>query len=54
MTAALIRSGKFTPEMLIMADRNFYEYKLWEQAVNTGANLLWRIKSNFIHNFSVI
>jgi hypothetical protein len=46
MTAALKSSGKFTPEILIMADRNFYGYKLWKQAVSTGANLLWRIKSN--------
>jgi hypothetical protein len=48
MTAALISSGKFTPEMLIMADRNFYGYKLWKQAFSTGANLLWRIKSNLV------
>jgi hypothetical protein len=36
MTAALINSGKFTPEMLIMADRNFltvnYGNKLSMQA----------------------
>jgi IS4 transposase len=29
-----------------MADRNFYEYRLWTKAVDSGANLLWRIKSN--------
>jgi len=34
------------PEMLCLADRNFYSYKLWKQACATGADLLWRVKKN--------
>lgn len=36
----------FEPDMLVMADRNFYSYKLWRDAVDTGAELLWRVSSN--------
>jgi Transposase DDE domain len=36
----------FEPDMLVLADRNFYGYDLWRQAVETGASLLWRIISN--------
>lgn len=32
--------------MLCIADRNFYSYKLWKQAQETGADLLWRVKKN--------
>ena len=37
---------KLTAEMLVMADRNFYSFKLWRKACATGAKLLWRVKSN--------
>ena len=47
MTASLIDSGHFKPEMLILADRNFYGYKLWSKAASTGAKLLWRVKLGF-------
>lgn len=30
--------------MLCLADRNFFGYPLWKQAVGTGGDLLWRIK----------
>jgi Transposase DDE domain. len=30
---------------LCLADRGFFGYALWDQAVATGADLLWRIKS---------
>jgi len=33
--------------MLCMADRLFPGYKLWQRAVQTGADLLWRIPQNF-------
>ena len=36
----------FEPDMLVLADRNFYGYHLWRQALETGASLLWRIISN--------
>ena len=37
---------RFTPGMLVIADRGFYGYDLWVRAVATGADLLWRAKSN--------
>lgn len=40
----LLRSLK--PGMLNLADRNFFGYALWEEAAQTGADLLWRVKKN--------
>ena len=37
--------ARFTPGMLVLADRGFYGYGLWEQAAATGADLLWRMRS---------
>lgn len=34
------------PGTLLMADRLFYSFDLWRQAAATGADLLWRVKSN--------
>lgn len=34
------------PDMLITADRNFYSFALWSKFRETGADLLWRVKSN--------
>jgi hypothetical protein len=34
---------EFEPGMLIMADRGFYSFRLWESAAATGADLLWRM-----------
>lgn len=31
--------GSFESDMLVMADRNFYSYELWRQALDTGAAL---------------
>jgi hypothetical protein len=36
------------PQMLCLADRNFFSYALWGQAADTGADLLWRMKSNAV------
>jgi hypothetical protein len=44
MSRALV--GRLRPGMLCLADRGFYGFKLWEQAVNTGADLLWRMRSS--------
>jgi hypothetical protein len=30
--------------MLCLADRLFYSYEMWTQAVSTGADLLWRVQ----------
>ncbi|HYA53566.1 MAG TPA: IS4 family transposase [Streptosporangiaceae bacterium] len=31
------------PGMLVLADRGFYSYRMWQQAQATGADLLWRV-----------
>jgi len=38
--------GNLNKGMLCLADRNFFGYKLWKQAQETGADLLWRVKKN--------
>ena len=38
--------GRLGPEMLCLADRNFFGYKLWNMARSTGADLVWRLKKN--------
>lgn len=39
-------AGRFKPGMLVLADRGFYGFRLWRQATTTGADLLWRVKTN--------
>jgi hypothetical protein len=34
------------PGMLCLADRQFFGYALWRVAMDTGADLLWRVKHN--------
>src|SRR6266851_10487673 len=34
------------PGMLVAADRGFYSFELWQHAAQTGADLLWRVRSN--------
>ena len=36
---------RFAPGMLVVADRNYGGYPLWQRAMATGADLLWRIQS---------
>jgi Insertion element 4 transposase N-terminal/Transposase DDE domain len=38
--------GRLTPGMLVLADRGFCGFPLWQRAVATGADLLWRARSN--------
>ncbi|MGH8997726.1 MAG: IS4 family transposase [Acidimicrobiales bacterium] len=38
--------SRLQPGMLVLADRAFYGFHLWEQAFATGADLCWRVKSN--------
>ncbi len=33
---------------LVLADRGFFSYTLWKKAADTGADLLWRMKSNAV------
>lgn len=44
--ATLLLPAKLTADMLVMADRNFYSFKLWQACAASGAKLLWRVKSN--------
>jgi len=34
------------PGMLLLADRGFFSYALWRRAIGTGADLLWRIRTD--------
>ena len=34
------------PGMLLLADRAFFSYALWRKAIGTGADLLWRIRTD--------
>ena len=38
--------ARLQPGMLVLADRGFYGFGLWKQAAETGADLLWRAKTN--------
>jgi hypothetical protein len=38
--------GDLTPDMIVLCDRGFYSYQLWQQAAATGAQLLWRLKND--------
>ena len=44
--AAQLLPAKLTTDMLVLADRNFYGFKLWRTACAKGAKLAWRVKSN--------
>ncbi|WP_204903364.1 IS4 family transposase [Mycobacterium riyadhense] len=35
-----------TPDMLLLADRGFFSYALWRKALATGADLLWRVRTD--------
>ena len=37
-----------SPEMLCLADRNFFSFDRWNVAAKTGAMLLWRVKKNMV------
>lgn len=39
---------RLAPGMLCLCDRYFYGFDLWEEARQTGADLLWRIKKNLV------
>ncbi len=36
----------FDDGMLVLADRGFFSYDLWKEAVASGAELLWRLKDD--------
>lgn len=43
---AMSLTDRFEPGMLITADRNFYSFDLWRHALDTGADLLWRVSAS--------
>ena len=44
--AACLLSATLQPDMLLLADRNFYGYSLWQIASSSKCKLLWRVKVN--------
>jgi hypothetical protein len=44
LTARLLDA--FAPGMLVLADRGLFSYVLWRNAIATGADLLWRIRTD--------
>ena len=40
--------GKLSKGMLCLADRLFYSYEMWTQAVSTKADLLWRVQKKIV------
>ncbi len=40
--------GSLGPGMVVLAEPNFYSFALWNEARATGADLLWRTKSNHV------
>ncbi len=44
--AATLLPAKLTADMLVLADRNFYGFKLRQTACARGAKSVWRAKSN--------
>lgn len=38
----------FRPGMLVLADRHIYSFDRWAKAMETGADLLWRVASNLV------
>jgi Insertion element 4 transposase N-terminal/Transposase DDE domain len=44
--AARLLPAKLRPDMLVLADRNFFGFKLWQMACASGAKLLWRVKAD--------
>ncbi|HEY5248219.1 MAG TPA: IS4 family transposase [Dermatophilaceae bacterium] len=37
---------RLAPGMLLLADRGFFSYALWRKAIGTGADLLWRVRTD--------
>ena len=44
----LVDQGVLGPGMLVLADRGFTAFPLWDKVSATGADLLWRAKSNAV------
>jgi hypothetical protein len=44
--AAQLLPARLRPDMLVLADRNFFGFKLWQIACASGAKLVWRVKAD--------
>lgn len=44
--AAQLLPTALKPDMLVLAERNFFGFKLWQAACATGAKLAWRAKAD--------
>lgn len=44
LTGSLL--DRLEPGMVLLADRGFFSYALWRKAIATGADLLWRIRTD--------
>jgi hypothetical protein len=44
LTGSLL--DRLEPGMLLLADRGFFSYALWRRAIGTGADLLWRVRTD--------
>jgi len=44
LTGSLL--DRLEPGMLLLADRGFFSYALWRKAIQTGADLLWRVRTD--------
>jgi len=44
LTGSLL--DRLEPGMLFLADRGFFSYALWRKAIGTGADLLWRVRTD--------
>jgi hypothetical protein len=38
--------AELAPGMVLLADRGFFSYALWRKAIGTGADLLWRVRTD--------
>jgi hypothetical protein len=45
-TLSRLLVDRLSPGMVLLADRGFTGFALWQQAAATGADLLWRAKTN--------
>ena len=43
--AAQLLPSKLAPDMLVLADRAFYGFELWQLACASGAKLVWRVSA---------
>jgi hypothetical protein len=48
LTRKLLESKPLTTDMLLLADRYYYSYRLWTECCSSGASLVWRVKKSLI------